>query len=233
MVGTGIGLRILRRDVAKLSPIKSRDFKMVHKPYEGKPKEERAENSTLTTKEEGGYVEVELVIGDSKEGWREAVDLFFEAITTKDNISTFKIVYDNVRPAGERLKTFGGRAGGPDTIREMFETFDRVIKGTLDEDYEQIGEDGKIKPIHALDFANAIGKNIVSGDVRSIAEIILLDPNDKESISAKYNIFGKNNLNHRFVSNNSVFYEERPTDEQFEWQFDQIQYNGEPAFINA
>ena len=233
MVGTGIGLRILRRDVAKLSPIKSRDFKMVHKPYEGKPKEERSENSTLTTKEESGYVEVELVIGDSKEGWREAVDLFFEAITTKDNISTFKIVYDNVRPAGERLKTFGGRAGGPDTIREMFETFDRVIKGTLDEDYEQIGEDGKIKPIHALDFANAIGKNIVSGDVRSIAEIILLDPNDKESISAKYNIFGKNNLNHRFVSNNSVFYEERPTDEQFEWQFDQIQYNGEPAFINA
>src|SRR5690606_25154563 len=147
MVGTGIDQRILRRDLAKLSPIKSRDFKMVHKPYEGKPKEERAENSTLTTKEEGGYVEVELVIGDSKEGWREAVDLFFEAITTKDNISTFKIVYDNVRPAGERLKTFGGRAGGPDTIREMFETFDRVIKGTLDEDYKQIGEDGKIKPI--------------------------------------------------------------------------------------
>ena len=233
MVGTGIGLRILRRDVAKLSPIKSRDFKIVHKPYKEKPKAERAENSTLVTREESGHVEVKLVIGDSKEGWREAVDLFFEAITARDKIDTFKIVYDNVRPAGEKLKIFGGRAGGPDTIKGMFDTFDHVVKGTLDEDYEQIGEDGKIKPIHALDFANAIGKNIVSGDVRSIAEIILLDPEDRESINAKSNIFGKNNLNHRFVSNNSVFYEQRPTDEQFEWQFDQIEYNGEPCFVNA
>src|SRR5690606_22681748 len=172
------GLRILRRDVAKLSPIKSKNFNMIHKPYEGKPKEERAENSFYIIREENGHIEIELVIGDSKEGWREAVDIFFNAITGRDDIGTFKIVYDNVRPVGERLKTFGGRAGGPDTIKEMFEVFDRIIKGTLDEDYGQIGEDGKIRPIHALDFANAIGKNIVSGDVRSIAEIILLDPED-------------------------------------------------------
>jgi len=228
MVGTGVGLRILRRDVAKLTPIKSRDFVMVHKPYVPLLPGQRHEYSSMTI----SHKRAVLIIGDSKEGWRRAVDLFFDAITNYD-IDEMEIVYDSVRQKGERLRTFGGRAGGPDTIRGMFEKFDMIIKGTLDQDYPQIGEDGRIQPLHALDFANAIGKNIVSGDVRSIAEIVLLDPEDQATIDAKKDIFDKSQLNHRFVSNNSVFYETKPTDEQFDWQFDAIRFNGEPCYVNA
>lgn len=232
MVGTGIGFRVLFADVDKLKPIRNRHWKAVHKPYEGKAPGDRDEHSSAVVSRTAH--KAYLTIGDSKEGWREAIDIFFDILTGKDGrVDEIEFIYDSIRPAGERLKRFGGRAGGPETIKRMFDKFYAIMNGILVDGYPKVTPSGKVKPIMCLDLANAIGKNIISGGVRSIAEIGLLDPEDQESINAKMNIFGQEELNHRFVSNNSIFYQDKPTDEQFDWQFETIEYNGEPCFVNA
>jgi adenosylcobalamin-dependent ribonucleoside-triphosphate reductase len=232
MVGTGIGFRILIRDVRKLAKVKARNWKIVHKEYEPLAPEDRHDHSFVVQKADG--TEAALVLGDSKEGWRQSIDEFFDIMTTNDKLETLEINYDSIRPEGERLKRFGGRAGGPHTIEGMFDKFHKIITGQLTADYPKIPKSGRVKGIHALDLANAIGKNIVSGGVRSIAEIALLDEEDKETIEAKDSkIFGDPNLNHRFVSNNSVYYERKPSAEQFDWQFEVLQFAGEPCFVNA
>jgi adenosylcobalamin-dependent ribonucleoside-triphosphate reductase len=231
MVGTGIGFRILFADIDKLAPINNRKWKITHEPYEPKLPGDRLEHTTSVVDSKDRRAVI--VIGDSKEGWREAIDALFNILTGKIKVDEIKFVYDSVRGEGERLKRFGGRAGGPDTIKRMFDKFHTILHGGLGDKYPKVTPSGRVRPIHALDLANAIGKNIVSGNVRSIAEIGLLDPTDSESIGAKSNMIGREDLNHRSVSNNSVFYQERPSDEQFDWQFDAIEYNGEPCFVNA
>lgn len=234
MVGSGIGFRILKSDIAKLAPIKTSIWSIEHAPYEPVAAEDRQEKSSFYATSSV----VEITIGDSKEGWRQSIDILFDFLTGEfanwDNkkSKTVRFNYNHIRAKGERLKQFGGRAGGPDTIKGMFEKFHLIMNGKLDDKYPAV-IDGKVQPLHMLDLANAIGKNIVSGDVRSIAEIALLDADDKATMNAKTNIFDKERLNHRFVSNNSVFYETKPSDEQFRWQFDAIKFNGEPCFVNA
>lgn len=231
MVGSGIGFRILQSDVKQVKPIIAKDdWDILHAEYKPKLPWMRKEHSKMEIRDRGRVVIIE--IGDSKEGWRQAIDLFFDVLTTNTNLEVLTFNYNSVRPAGEELKRFGGRAGGHETIKSMFDTFHKILTGKLDTDYPKL-VDGLPEPIHMLDLANAIGKNIVSGDVRSIAEIALLDPLDKDTIEAKSGIFTKEHLNHRFVSNNSVYYLNKPDREQLEWQFDQIKFNGEPCFVNA
>ena len=105
--------------------------------------------------------------------WRESIDYFFD-IHTKDEYKDIKrliIVYDSIRPKGERLRTFGGTASGPNSMRNMFEVIEKVIKDKLDERIKPLevvkAEDSrvyvKLRPIHLLDICNAVAYNVVSG----------------------------------------------------------------------
>jgi hypothetical protein len=72
-----------------------------------------------------------------------------------------------VRPKGERLKTFGGTASGPEPLSEMFQGIDDTLKNKIDPSLEPIQLDekgyGRARPIHILDIANFIGANVVVG----------------------------------------------------------------------
>jgi ribonucleoside-diphosphate reductase alpha chain/ribonucleoside-triphosphate reductase len=92
---------------------------------------------------------------------------------------------------------------------------------------------GWLRPIHALDIGNIIAQNVVSGGVRRSSEIALLDPQDSETLEAKLHLVNCPDKYHRFLSNNSVFYEEKPTWEQFHRQFEILKKNGDPCFFNA
>lgn len=230
MVGTGIGVRVLQRDVEKIEPLKYTNIPVTHETIVPVAKEDRKDATEIRVLTNGV---LEIKIGDSKEGWRESIKYFFNALRgVYGDIDGIHFDYNLIRPAGEKLKRFGGRAGGAESIKGMYEKFDSIIKGELTKGYPKM-IDGKPQPIHMLDLANAIAKNIVSGDVRSIAEIGLIDANDVDTINAKLGIHDKPELYHRYQSNNSIFYEEKPTMEQLDWQFKAIQENGEPCFINA
>ncbi|MGM0379860.1 MAG: ribonucleoside-triphosphate reductase, adenosylcobalamin-dependent [Bacillota bacterium] len=236
MIGSGIGLRILKEDVKKLPKVRT-DFEIIHQDYSPVDKGEREDSTSLDFKYNNT---VKITVGDSKEGWVQSLDHFFKLIYSFEyrQIKTIIIDYNNVRPKGERLKTFGGTASGHTSLKNMFEKIYTLLnKRSAIQENKRI----KLQTIDCLDIANIIGENVVSGGVRRTAEIMIIDADDKECIEAKNNLYKQidgqwiinEELSHRQVSNNSIYYEKKPTREQLHWQIEQMRNSGEPAFINA
>lgn len=192
MVGTGTGFKCTKEFAEGLSPVRD-DIKFEHSPYEPVPKAERLERTKLVDLN-NGYVKI--YIGDSKEGWVESLRYLFDVLTKPeyDRVHTIKFSYNSVRPAGERLRTFGGTASGHEPLKEMFEGIEKVIKNQIDPNLappERVDDKRvKLRPIHVLDIGNLIGHNVVVGGVRRTAEIFLFDPDDFECLLAKYGING-------------------------------------------
>lgn len=226
MLGTGVGARILISDVEKLPAIRT-NIQVVHEPYNPVPKHKRTDHTSISFT---GNV-AELTIGDSKEGWTEALSLFLKMFYDPfyRNIEGIVINYNNVRPKGERLNTFGGRASGHESIKTMFEKIYDVL--TTDR-FAPKPVDGKLRPIHVLDIITIIGQNVVVGGVRRTALNTLIDENDDETILAKKDLYKYPDKSHRYLSNNSIFYRSKPTWSKIKWQFEVLKNEGEPCFLN-
>lgn len=234
MLGSGFGFRIKKDDVDKLPKVR-KDINIIHKYYEGVERSKREDVTSLLVEKDV----VTVKVGDSKEGWSQALKHYFTLIsdTSYRSIKTIVFDYDHVRPAGERLRTFGGRASGHESLKTMFSKMDKVIKGAGAKDKSWI----KLKPIDCLDIANIIGENVVSGGVRRTSEICVFDPDDEEVLDAKKDLYTFKNgewienkdLLHRRMSNNTMFFDYKPTREQLHKLMLSIRYNGEPGFLNA
>ena len=180
-----------------MKPIRN-NTKLIIEEYNELPKEERNESkeSTLIISEDGKDVRIE--INDSKEAWVDSLNKYLNLLTTSefDEVETITINFDNIRPKGERLKTFGGFASGYEPMRDMFVGVDKVLKNKLDTSLEppKPAKQGKgyvhVRPIHILDIGNLIANNVVAGGVRRSAELFIMDSDDFESILAKYGING-------------------------------------------
>lgn len=235
MIGSGVGARVLKEDVNKLPKIRT-DYEIIHKDYTSVPKNEREDNTSLQFSHNNT---VKITVGDSKEGWVQSLDFFFKMLYSSEyrHIKTIIVNYDHVRPRGAKLKSFGGTASGHTSLKNMFHKIDRTIKNI----YKLDNNKGKLRPVDCLDIANIIGENVVVGGVRRTAEMILIDPDDKECIEAKSNLYKQidgqwivdQNIIHRQMSNNSIYYTEKPTREQLHWQVQQMRYSGEPGWINS
>ena len=235
MVGSGVGIRILKTDVDRLPKLRT-DAEIIHEFYTPTPAVERKENTSLEFIRNDA---VKIIIGDSKEGWVQSLDFYLRLLYSNEyrKIKTILLNYDNVRPKGEKLRTFGGTASGHQSMKNMFLKIDKVIKKV-----SSLGNTGKIKlkPIDCLDIANIIGENVVVGGVRRTAEIILVDQDDKETIQAKSGLYKKvdekwmidKEISHRQMSNNSIYYIKKPTREQLHWHIQQMRYSGEPGWVN-
>lgn len=236
MLGSGVGMRILKDDVAKLPKVRT-GIELFQKNYDPKPKYEREDNTCLQFTFNDT---AKIIVGDSKEGWMQALRYFFDIAWRSEykNIRRVIIDYDNVRSKGERLKKFGGTASGHDSLQTMFTKIDLVIKKAGIRHY---GAKVSLQPIDCLDIANIIGENVVSGGVRRSSEIMLIDADDQDCIDAKSNIYveanGEWTLNkaiaHRQMSNNSIYYSQKPTREKLHWQIGKMRYSGEPAWVNG
>lgn len=249
LVGTDVGFRCTKENARKLAPIRT-DYTLLHSEYKPLPKEERLEHTKVNIME-NGYAKI--YVGDSKEGWVQALRAYIKLLTQEhySYIKHIKVSYNSIRPNGERLITFGGTASGHEPMLEMFQGIDKVIQGTMDEDidppevmcfkdcdvpYGDLQECHacspwrQMRPIHILDMGNLIGNNVVVGGVRRTAEIFLFDSDDEEVIKAKANLTP--HLYHRFMSNNSVAFESKPSREELHKLFTSIRRNGEPGFIN-
>jgi len=190
MVGTGVGFKATKEFAEELAPIRT-NTTLINAPYEPVAKSERLEKSKFVDLGNGF---AKIYVGDSKEGWVEALRLYFDILTVREEIHTVKISYNSVRPKGERLNTFGGTASGHEPLAEMFAGIDRVLKNQIDPTLAPIETDekgyGKVRPVHILDIGNLVGANVVVGGVRRTAEIFLFDADDYESMLAKYGING-------------------------------------------
>ena len=147
--------------------------------------------------------ETTVVVKDSKEGWakayRQLVALLYSGEIPKWDTS-------KVRPAGAKLKTFGGRASGPAPLVDLFNFTVQTFK-------EAKGR--KLSSIEAHDIMCKIGEIVVVGGVRRSAMISLSNLSDDRMRHAKTGSFPA----HRFLANNSVAYTEKPDAMSFlrEW----------------
>ena len=141
--------------------------------------------------------ETVIVVADSKIGWsrsfKELVSLLYQGLVPK--IDTSK-----VRPAGAPLKTFGGRASGPEPLVELFKFVTEVFKNAAGR---------KLKPIECHDIICKTAEIVVVGGVRRSALISLSDLNDREMRFAKSGQWWESNVQ-RALANNSVNYKEKP-----------------------
>jgi adenosylcobalamin-dependent ribonucleoside-triphosphate reductase len=236
MLGSGVGYRILKSDVEKVQPVKQ-NVEIIHKDYAQVNVEERQE---LTTTNLHNNNILEIVVGDSKGGWVNALRYYLEILTNYKTSSANNVVqtilfnYDNVRPKGERLRTFGGTASGHIPLKGSFSGIDRIVR---ESDGRKISRSRvKLKPIDILDINGLIAEAIVVGGVRRAAEIALVSPDDYETRNAKTNLYTQVNgdwkidksIQHRQMSNNTVLYESKPNREDLHEHVKTMKMSGEP-----
>jgi ribonucleoside-diphosphate reductase alpha chain/ribonucleoside-triphosphate reductase len=236
MIGSGVGVRILKNDVAQLPKIRT-NYDVIHEDYTPVEKSERQDSTGLEFIHNNT---VRIVIGDSKEGWVQSLGFFLKLISSNEyrGIKTIVFNYNNVRPKGEELKTFGGTASGHSSLKNMFTKIQAVLERKANVERK---EKLKLKPIDCLDMANIIGENVIVGGVRRTSEIMLIDPDDKECIEAKSKLYKQidgqwivdKDIIHRSMSNNSIYFTKKPTREKLHWLIEQMRYSGEPGWVNA
>ena len=150
--------------------------------------------------------ETTVVVKDSKEGWakalRQVIALLYSGEIPKWDVS-------KVRPAGARLKTFGGRASGPAPLVDLFNFVVAKFK-------EAQGR--KLSSIECHDLMCKIGEVVVVGGVRRSAMISLSNLSDDRMRHAKSGNWWENDPQ-RALANNSVAYTEKPDSMSFmrEW----------------
>ena len=148
-----------------------------------------------------------VVVKDSKEGWakafRQVLALLWAGEIPKWDVS-------KVRPAGARLKIFGGRASGPAPLVDLFNFAVTTFKGA---------QGRKLSSIECHDLMCFIGQIVVVGGVRRSAMISLSNLSDDRMRHAKSGQWWETAA-HRALANNSVSYTEKPDMETYmrEWQ---------------
>jgi ribonucleoside-diphosphate reductase alpha chain len=162
-----------------------------------------------------------ITVGDSKEGWAQA---FRSIINELYSGRIVKWDVSGVRPAGARLKTFGGRASGPAPLIDLF----NFTVGTF-----RAAQGRKLSPIECHDIMCKIGDIVVAGGVRRSALISLSDLDDFAMAKAKSGNWWDNNVQ-RALANNSATYYERPSAAQFlrEWRNLIESQSGERGIFN-
>ena len=147
-----------------------------------------------------------IVVGDSKLGWAKSFKKLLSSLWEGD---IPKIDYSNVRPSGARLKTFGGRASGPEPLERLFKFVVETFKHA---------QGRKLTSIEVHDITCMIGEIVVVGGVRRSALISLSNLTDKRMREAKMGAW-YNDFAYRGLANNSVAYTEKPDMETFmdEW----------------
>ena len=165
--------------------------------------------------------ETTVVIKDSKEGWakglRQVLALLWAGEIPKWDVS-------KVRPAGARLKTFGGRASGPAPLIDLFNFAVTTFRQA---------EGRKLSSLECHDLMCKIGEVVVVGGVRRSAMISLSNLSDDRMRHAKSGNWWEN-AGHRALANNSVSYTEKPDSMAFmrEWTALMESGSGERGIFN-
>jgi len=147
-----------------------------------------------------------ITVKDSKEGWSKALRMMI-ALLYSGEVPKWDL--GNLREAGAVLKTFGGRASGPEPLNDLFKFVVRVFKNA---------HGRKLTSLECHDIMCKIGEVVVVGGVRRSAMISLSNLSDDRMRHAKAGEWWQQNVQ-RSLSNNSAVYTEKPEVGQFmsEW----------------
>ena len=162
-----------------------------------------------------------ISVHDSKEGWAKSLRLLLANLWAGE-IPKWDV--SNVRPAGTRLKTFGGRASGPEPLVDLFNFTVATFKNA---------KGRRLNSLECHDLMCKIGEVVVVGGVRRSAMISLSDLDDERIRHAKAGPWW-DTAPHRALANNSAVYNETPTVGKFmeEWLSLYNSHSGERGIFN-
>lgn len=178
-------------------------------------------NKLPTIAEEFHDTTTTIIVPDSRVGWassfRELVSLLYSGRIPRYDLS-------KVRPAGSRLKTFGGRASGPEPLERLFEYTTRLFKNAAAR---------KLSSIECHDLVTNIADVVIVGGVRRSALISLGDLSDNKLATAKMGAWW-NEHPYRALANNSAVYDGKPDFDTFlnEWKLLYESKSGERGIFN-
>ena len=167
----------------------------------------------------------EYVIPDTREGWMESTVALINSYLKADQ-PIWEFNYDEIRPYGTPIKTFGGTASGPEPLAKLHKHIKKLFAG-------RAGETLTRRDI--ADIGNMIGVCVVSGNVRRSAELLIGRIDDEEFLNLKNaekfpdrNSYDPEAPGWAWMSNNSV---EVSVGTDFNPIVDGIVRNGEPGVI--
>ena len=158
------------------------------------------------------------VIPDTREGWVESTASLINSYLKPDT-KTPVFDYQEIRPAGVPIKTFGGTAAGPDPLIKLHEYLTRLFDGRSGE---------LLTRRDIADIGNMIGVCVVSGNVRRSAELLMGRIDDEEFLNLKNYDKYPERMTHGWMSNNSVAVN---VGDNLDAIIDGIARNGEPGVI--
>jgi ribonucleoside-triphosphate reductase len=163
-----------------------------------------------------------FLINDSIEGWADAVKALFRSYFLGG--SRLRFDYSDIRPKGARLITSGGKAPGPQPLKECLVK----LEGMLDE--KETGD--KLRPIEVHDMICHVADAVLAGGIRRAALISLFSADDDEMIAAKTGNWWEKEPQRGRANNSAVLLRHRITKEFFMdlWERIRASGSGEPGF---
>jgi ribonucleoside-diphosphate reductase alpha chain len=192
--GTGVGYSVQKHHVEKLPEIR-------------KPNPNRTRR---------------FLVGDSIEGWADAIKVLMKSYFG-ENLSTPEFDFSDVRPKGAQLVTSGGKAPGPQPLKDCI----HKLKGMLD-----AKEDGeKLSPIEVHDMVCHIADAVLAGGIRRAALISLFSADDNDMIACKSGAWWETNPQRGRANNSATLVRHKITKDFFMdlWKRVEASGAGEPG----
>ena len=193
--GTGVGYSVQDHHVKKLDP--------VNKPYSKRTRR--------------------FLIGDSIEGWADSIKVLMKSYLGDKRSSRIEFDYSDIRPKGAMLVTSGGKAPGPQPLKECIVK----ITGVLDSKEET----DTLSTIEVHDIVCHIADAVLAGGIRRAALISLFSADDEEMISCKSGNWWETNPQRGRANNSAVLMRHKITKEFFMdlWKRVELSGAGEPG----
>ena len=162
-----------------------------------------------------------FLVADSIEGWADAVKILVRSYF--EGTSTIEFDFSDIRPKGSRLVTSGGKAPGPQPLKECL----IKVQGVLDKK-----EDGdRLSPIEVHDMVCHIADAVLAGGIRRAALISLFSADDDEMIACKSGNWWETNPQRGRANNSAALMRHKVTKEFFMdlWKRIELSGAGEPG----
>ena len=161
-----------------------------------------------------------FLVGDSIEGWADAIKVLVKAYTKGKSVPVFD--YRDIRQKGARLVTAGGKAPGPDPLRICIEKVRAILNGAVGR---------RLTSLEAHDILCHIADAVLSGGIRRAAMIALFSHDDLDMLSSKVGAWYELNPQRGRANNSVVLHRDYTTKEQFDaiWKRVEESNAGEPG----
>jgi ribonucleoside-diphosphate reductase alpha chain len=161
------------------------------------------------------------LVGDSIEGWADAVRMLCKAYFTGAALPTFD--FRDIRAKGAQLITVGGKAPGPEPLKECLFNLQKV--------FERKKNGDKLTSVEAHDMACHIADAVLSGGIRRAALISLFDLDDEDMLTCKFGSWWEENPQRGRANNSAVVLRHKITEEEFFklWKKIELSGSGEPG----